>query len=353
MSNRKIPFAPSALLKGASQGLNQARSRLSDRFSRFDDPLSRLVLAAYKDALMPAVRLASAPLFGATAMISLTYQCQCSCSHCGSRANQRQGRPELSKDQIVDLIEQCSRAGTSNLYLFGGEPLLHPDLDDFIKTAKGLGMRVSLDTNGLLLEKDRVKSLAALGVDHVRVSIDNARPRIHDAFRGVDGLHARAVQGIKWCLENGIRCDASAVATKKNLQNGDLQAILDLADGLGARVRMLTSIMCGGWEGKMRVVLSYEEIAQMRKLLKPGRVYWESDWINRPGEPFSCAALDRLMFHVTAFGDVQPCCYMEEVFGNVTNEPLFGIVARMWQSNLVQCYRKYHDCPVNRPFQPN
>lgn len=349
MGKEKTSSVRAGLRAGASQGLNKARSRLAERFSRFDDPLSRLILAAYKDALMPSMRMMSAPLFGATAMISLTYQCQCLCPHCGSRTNQQKNRPELSRGQIIDLIKQCSKAGTANLYLFGGEPLLHPNLDDFVRTAKGLGMRVSLDTNGYLLDSDRVKSLAALGMDHVRVSLDHARPRLHDAFRGVEGLHARAVQGVRLCLENGIRCDVSAVATKKNLDNGDLQAILNLAGGLGARVRMLTSIMCGGWEGKKRVVLSRDEIAQMRKLLKPGRVYWESDWINHPKAVFSCAALDRLMFHVTAFGDVQPCCYLEEKFGAVTNEPLSDIVLRMWRSDLTRSYRRFHDCPVNRP----
>ncbi len=329
-------------------GLNHLRYRLADKLTRFDTLPSQLILSAYRNVIIGTMRKWSTPLFGATAMVSITYKCQCRCPHCGSQANRAKGVPELSDEQILDLIDQCGQQGVSNLYLFGGEPLLHPSLDVFTTRAKKHSLKVSMDTNGLLLDENRVRELKALGMDHIRVSMDNADPGIHDSFRGIKGIHEKAIKGILACKDHGIRCDLSVVATKENLASGDFQGILKLAEDLGVRVRLLTSIACGGWQGNNNMVLSPNEIQQMKQFLRPGMVFWESDWINAPQAPFSCPALDTLMFHVTAHGDVQPCCYMEKVFGNINTAPLSRIVETMWRSDLLTCHEQYHDCPVNK-----
>ena len=58
----------------------------------------------------------------------------------------------------------------------GGEPLLHPDLDDIIGCIRQHGMIATVITNGYLLSRDRIDRLNRAGLDHLQISIDNVVP---------------------------------------------------------------------------------------------------------------------------------------------------------------------------------
>ncbi len=60
--------------------------------------------------------------------------------------------------------------------LSGGEPLLHPDLDDIIRRMRQRGVIAGMITNGYLLTADRIKRLNDAGLDHMQISIDNVMP---------------------------------------------------------------------------------------------------------------------------------------------------------------------------------
>ena len=66
-----------------------------------------------------------------------------------------------------------------------GEPLLHPDLEEFIKRAKDLlseGAWVGFQSNGMLLNEERAFSLIDAGLDRICLSIDSIT---HDNFRRI------------------------------------------------------------------------------------------------------------------------------------------------------------------------
>jgi len=63
----------------------------------------------------------------------------------------------------------------------GGEPLLHPDMADFVAYAKRYGRFCTLTTNGWVLEK-RARELCEAGLDVLVVSVDGPR-EVHDAIR--------------------------------------------------------------------------------------------------------------------------------------------------------------------------
>jgi MoaA/NifB/PqqE/SkfB family radical SAM enzyme len=60
--------------------------------------------------------------------------------------------------------------------LSGGEPLLHPDMDQIIARIRQRGMMASMITNGYLLSEDRVARLNKVGLDSLQISIDNVKP---------------------------------------------------------------------------------------------------------------------------------------------------------------------------------
>ena len=58
----------------------------------------------------------------------------------------------------------------------GGEPLLHPDLDQIIARVRSHGILAGMITNGYLLTRDRIEKLNRAGLEHLQISIDNALP---------------------------------------------------------------------------------------------------------------------------------------------------------------------------------
>ena len=77
---------------------------------------------------------------------------------------------------MVDRINQLADLGTTIITLSGGEPLLHPDLDDIIAAMRRRGVLACLITNGYLLMPDRIERLNRAGLDHMQISIDNVMP---------------------------------------------------------------------------------------------------------------------------------------------------------------------------------
>src|SRR5260370_212911 len=77
---------------------------------------------------------------------------------------------------MVARVNQLADLGTSILTLSGGEPLLHPDLDEIISAMRRRGVLACMITNGYLLTPERVQRLNRAGLDHMQISIDNVKP---------------------------------------------------------------------------------------------------------------------------------------------------------------------------------
>src|ERR1700674_2032946 len=73
-------------------------------------------------------------------------------------------------------IDRLAAMGTSVLTISGGEPLLHPELDQIIRRIRKTGAIAGMITNGYLLMPDRIDRLNKAGLDHMQISIDNVMP---------------------------------------------------------------------------------------------------------------------------------------------------------------------------------
>src|SRR5262245_23908009 len=109
--------------------------------------------------------------FGATLEVSL--RCNLRCVHCYNFDREvpypkKRAAEELTPPEIYSVIDQLAAAGTLLLSFTGGEALLHPHLDDFVRHARKRRFAVRVKSNGTLLTRERVARLAeagTLGVD--------------------------------------------------------------------------------------------------------------------------------------------------------------------------------------------
>src|SRR5437879_8364891 len=74
------------------------------------------------------------------------------------------------------LLDYLTAMGTSIITISGGEPLMHPELEEVIRHIRKRGMIAGMITNGFLLSKERIASLNAAGLEHLQISIDNVIP---------------------------------------------------------------------------------------------------------------------------------------------------------------------------------
>jgi MoaA/NifB/PqqE/SkfB family radical SAM enzyme len=100
-------------------------------------------------------------------------RCNLACTYCNEFDNFSKPVPTADMLRRVDKLGEL---GTSVITISGGEPLLHPDLDDIIHRMHERRIVSGLITNGYLLTPDRVKRLNQAGLEWLQISIDNVNP---------------------------------------------------------------------------------------------------------------------------------------------------------------------------------
>jgi MoaA/NifB/PqqE/SkfB family radical SAM enzyme len=100
-------------------------------------------------------------------------RCNLSCSYCNEY--DAVSKP-VALETIFQRIDKLASLGTSIVTISGGEPLLHPELDDIIRHIRQHGMIAGLITNGYLLTANRIERLNRAGLEHLQISIDNVDP---------------------------------------------------------------------------------------------------------------------------------------------------------------------------------
>src|SRR3954467_3696520 len=100
-------------------------------------------------------------------------RCNLSCTYCNEYDNFSKPVP---LDTMLRRLELLGNLKTGVITLSGGEPLLHPDLDDIIRGIRRNATIAGMITNGYLLTAERIHRLNDAGLDHLQISIDNVMP---------------------------------------------------------------------------------------------------------------------------------------------------------------------------------
>ena len=136
---------------------------------------------------------------GVVSCIVFTKGCNFLCPFCHNAllVNRAGEAQEIDEEEIISFLNK--RKGVlEGVVITGGEPLLHPELENFIVRVRELGYKVKLDTNGSF--PDRLKALVSKGLlDYVAMDIKNSfgkypctagtdRVKIQDIEESIDFL---------------------------------------------------------------------------------------------------------------------------------------------------------------------
>jgi MoaA/NifB/PqqE/SkfB family radical SAM enzyme len=100
-------------------------------------------------------------------------RCNLDCGYCNEYDEVSKPVPLAEMKRRLDLLADM---GTSMITISGGEPLLHPELEEVIRHMRKRGMYTGMITNGFLLSKDRIEKLNDAGLEYLQISIDNVTP---------------------------------------------------------------------------------------------------------------------------------------------------------------------------------
>ena len=161
-------------------------------------------------------------------LLNVHSQCNCRCVMCDIW--QRKDGSETRAADLESHRESIRRLGVKHVVLSGGEPLLNRDLDALCRFFRGLGVRVTLLTTGLLLNKKA--DIVAAGFDDIIISIDGP-PEVHDRIRRVSGAFQAIQKGVLEVRARRPGIPISCRTTVQKLNHTHLRATVSAARSLG------------------------------------------------------------------------------------------------------------------------
>jgi len=166
-------------------------------------------------------------------------RCNLACTYCNEF-------DDFSKPVATDLmlrrVDKLKELGTSVVTISGGEPLLHPDLDDIIHRMHEQRVVSGLITNGYLLTADRIQRLNNAGLEWLQISIDNVNPdevskkslKVLDRKLQLLAEHAEFHVNINSVVGGGVSNPQDALTIgKRSLELGFSSTVGIIHDGSG------------------------------------------------------------------------------------------------------------------------
>ncbi|HEX3530265.1 MAG TPA: radical SAM protein [Thermoanaerobaculia bacterium] len=319
-------------------------------------------------------RVAARPL---EAYVEVAARCNLRCEMCpiivDPRYQPASGRPGLLAMEVFDRLEPVFSTLT-RVYLFGlGEPVLHPDLVPMTERLTAAGVEVWITTNATLIDDELADSLSRAGLHRITVSIDGATPETYERIRK-RGKFADVVRGLR-ALGAARRRHGkpllylSLVGMASNL--AEIPDLVDLCAEVGGDGVFLEGLYPYphpvieeffhrehlGHLGRERVVelveaarlraafLGVDFITRMEELasfgpegeaispdmqaesqppLVPADAEADAPAHGHPEElrlPWACSE-PWMTINVNASGEVRPCCFNDDILGNLHEQTM-------------------------------
>lgn len=158
---------------------------------------------------------------------NITRRCNLRCLHCYSNSDARQYPGELTFEQCRHVIDDLAAFGVPGVLLSGGEPLIHHRFFDIAACARERNIRLTLSTNGTLIDHDAARQLKSLDFAYVGISLDGIGAT-HDYFRGRRGAFEQTVQAFRNCKAVGQKVGLRLTLSQNTI--ADLDGILSFIE---------------------------------------------------------------------------------------------------------------------------
>ena len=182
----------------------------------------------------------------------LTYRCPLRCVYCSNPIGYRAVREALDGAAWSRVFGEAAALGAVHVGLTGGEPTLHPDLEQIVAGASAASLYSHLVTAGTTLDRNGLAALARAGLRSVQLSIQDAEPAASDAIAGAECFDAKLAFAAA-VRELALPLTLNVVLHRHNLAR--VGEIIALAQRLGATRLELANAQYQGWALRNRAAL--------------------------------------------------------------------------------------------------
>ena len=237
------------------------------------------------------------------AQMVVTRRCNLACGYCNEYDDFSKPVPT---DVLKARIDHLAKLGTLVVTLTGGEPLLHPKLDELVAHAVSHGMVCTTISNGYAFTRRWIERLNRAGLTLVQISIDNLEPN-EVSEKSLSKVTKRLV-----LLEKHARFGININAVLGSCSPDATRTLVDEVERLG--FFMTVGLLHDG-QGQLDPGLAGAELPQlyreMRQRSKKSVFHhvgegWEDAMIDRREVPFRCRAGARYLY-VDEQGNVSYC----------------------------------------------
>lgn len=150
----------------------------------------------------------------------VTNSCNLKCIHC---YNSRDVDPKFIDVCLFEkLLKEAYNLGVWLVDITGGEPFLHPQIEEILELCTRYGMFINLYTNATLFTNDKVAMLESKYRFHsLIVSLDGKVRKTHDAIRGRRGVHSITTRYLKVISQSSIPLRINTMIMKRNQEEVD------------------------------------------------------------------------------------------------------------------------------------
>lgn len=181
------------------------------------------------------------PVSGSIELLPL---CNMNCDMCYVRLSreeqERQGRLRTA-DEWLEIGRQMKDAGVLFLLLTGGEPFLYPEFRKVYLGLRQMGMILTINTNGTLIDGELAEFLGKYKPRRVNITLYGTDEKTYTDLCHYPGGYEKTLRGIRLLREQGVDVKVGGSLARAN--RDDLDRLLDLGEELGVPVRVDTYMM--------------------------------------------------------------------------------------------------------------
>ena len=166
----------------------------------------------------------------------LTPRCNLKCRMCYIRLDPSQmkgiGREKTAKEWI-SLAKEAAEAGTLNLLITGGEPLLREDFQEIYTAISQMGFIITLNTNATLMNHNYVELFKKYPPTCTNVTLYGASPDTYKSISGSAEGFNKTIEGLEMLSEVPTELEVRSTFVRDNMH--ELESLRKIANRYTAR----------------------------------------------------------------------------------------------------------------------
>lgn len=258
----------------------------------------------------------------------ITKACPLRCKHCFNNSGESKEN-ELSKDEIIDVLQKIKKLGVQKINLTGGEVMTRKDFINILRFCSNNFIAVAINSNGFYIDEEFVKNILEFRHNIMfQISLDGLEEK-HNNIRGHKESFSRAINAVKILSSNKILVTVASTFNQDNIC--EIEEVTKLAKTLGAiQISYGKTLNLG--RAKDNDTADSVDLVELGDTVKQLRIKYsdKSFFVLDPSEeekitldevPSYCGA-GVSQICIRENGDVSPCISLPYVYGNLLTQEL-------------------------------